>query len=256
MLKFATYNVLHAYHRDKIVANIKLLIEKGTDILCVQEAELPIENILSSDWQVEYFFTTERGCRLAIAWNKSKLNLIDTKKIVLPALTKPDLMQKLTGYKTEKIQRGAFIANFSFNGKVIKIINAHLAWEGGTPNRVNQLQYLLTQLKDNDSDYEILAGDFNTFVPALFRRTQESTLEKVLGTSWTNVLPNLAWSCDNSYFDPQDGLEKLIKISKLFGIKFRSRLDYIFARNFKIISSEMLDLPGSDHRPLIATFET
>lgn len=255
MLKFATYNVLHAYHRDKIVANIKLLVEKEADILCIQEAELPIENILSPNWQVEYFFTTERGCRLAVAWNKSKLNLIDTKKILLPALTKPDLMQKLTGYKTEKIQRGAFIANFSSRGKVVKIINAHLAWEGGTSNRLNQLRHLLTQLGDNNSSYEILAGDFNTFVPALFRRTQESKIEKVLGTSWTNVLPDLAWSCDISYTDPQDGFETFSKICKTFGIKLQSRLDYIFARNLKIISSEMLDLPGSDHRPLIATFE-
>lgn len=256
MLKFATYNILHAYHRSKIIDNIKILLDKGVDILCIQEAELPIENILPPNWQVEYFFTEGRGCHLAIAWNKTKLSLIDTKKILLPALRKPDLMQKFTGYKKEKIQRGTLIADFSFDGKVVKVINAHLGWEGGTTNRLKQLRYVLSQLGNRNADYGILAGDFNTFIPSIFRKTQEKKIENVLGNSWTDVFPGLKWSCDISYTDPQDGFEFFSKICKILRIKLRSRLDYVFAHKLKPASSEMIDLPGSDHRPLVATFNT
>ncbi len=119
--------------------------------------------------------------------------------------------------------------------------------------RLLQLKYLVSKL-ENNSDCEILAGDFNSNVPAMLRRTQESKIAKVLN-GWTNVLPNLPYTCDISHTDPQDGLDFLVKINKIFGIKFRVRLDYIFSKGMKIISKEMLDLPGSDHRPLIATFE-
>jgi endonuclease/exonuclease/phosphatase (EEP) superfamily protein YafD len=79
-------------------------------------------------------------------------------------------------------------------------------------------------------------------------------MAKALGAEYLNVLPSLPWTYDNSYFAPQDGLEKLTKLCRWAGLKFRSRLDYFFARNLKFISGEMLNLPGSDHRPLLAEF--
>ncbi len=120
-LTLATYNILHGYHKEKILENIKTLIDKGTDIICIQEAEIKFEDYLPATWGIDYYFTPERGCRLAIAWDKSKLNIKNTNKFLLPALEKPSLLQKLTAYKAETIQRGAFVSNFLYEIIAVKI---------------------------------------------------------------------------------------------------------------------------------------
>jgi endonuclease/exonuclease/phosphatase family metal-dependent hydrolase len=253
----ATYNILHGYYRRQIIENIQLLLSKQVDMLCVQEAELPLEEFLPPHWKVEYFHAEERGCHLAIAWNTSKFILKDTNAFLLPSLVKPDLRQKFTAYKTEKIQRGALVATFSTHGgKTIRVITTHLAWEGGSVNRINQLAFILKKLDTTvQFDHEILAGDFNTAVPSVFRKGEQKKIEHALGKEWTNVMPNLVWTCDISHTDPQDGFETIAKVCKLLRVKGRMRLDYIFSKHLQVASSEMLDLPGSDHRPLLATFE-
>ena len=42
-IKIATYNILHGYHKDQILENIETLIGKGADVICIQEAEIPLE---------------------------------------------------------------------------------------------------------------------------------------------------------------------------------------------------------------------
>ena len=35
----ATYNILHGYHRELVLKNIRFLIDEGADVICLQEAE-------------------------------------------------------------------------------------------------------------------------------------------------------------------------------------------------------------------------
>lgn len=252
-LTVATYNVLHAYHRKQIEENIRTLINGGVDVLCIQEAELPIEKLVPAHWGLRYFLAEGRGCFLAITWDASKLTLQESKEIILPSLSRPGFTQKLTGYRAENIQRGALVAWFQLGDKSIQVINAHLAWEGGTRHRLDQLRFLLKNTHAISCDARVLMGDFNTFIPAALRRIQERKIEETLGKAWINVLPDLPWSCDVSHTDPQDGFEVFRVILQTLHLKMRSRLDYIFAQNINVGHAKMLDLPGSDHRPLIAT---
>jgi endonuclease/exonuclease/phosphatase family metal-dependent hydrolase len=144
------------------------------------------------------------------------------------------------------------VGNFLFRGKALRVTSAHLGWEGGVRHRLKQLAFLREFLDSSPADCDVVAGDFNTWAPAVFRRRQGKKVQKVLGADYTNTLPKLKWSCDLSYSVPQDGWGPVIRICKPLRIKLKSRLDYLFARNLEVIDAEMLDLPGSDHRPLLA----
>ena len=261
MLTVATYNILHGYRTSLILDDIKILIGKGADVICLQEADLPFENPLNDllkhealkNWQVQYTHYGIAG-NVALMWNSDRVKLQHAETILLPRLPGLSILQKLRGGK-EILQRVALTGEFLVDGKIVHITGTHLAWEGGVKHRLKQLAYLRGHLSKQPYDREVLAGDFNTFAPAALRYFQGKKVQNILGERYINALPNLHWSCDISYTAPQDGWDNIVKVFNFFGIKMRSRLDYLFARNLKIISSEMLDLPGSDHRPLIATFK-
>lgn len=256
MLKFATYNILHGYHSDLILKNLDSLIKKGADVICMQEADLPfqkeLDNLLrAKEWKVVYYNNT-LACNLAIAWNPSVLTLQDKENIPLPKLEKITLKQLIVD-STQDIQRGALRANFLIDGKVIEITNAHLAWEGGIKHTLLQLTHLKKKLRKQKSKYKILAGDFNTFALKIFKRAKERKIEKVL-EDWS-PLPNISWTWDTLYTAPQDGITPYANFLNSIGIKMRSKLDHVFFRNLKIKSSETIDLPGSDHRPIFVEIE-
>jgi endonuclease/exonuclease/phosphatase family metal-dependent hydrolase len=181
--------------------------------------------------------------------------LKSSENFLLQKLSSPSLVQKFASISSaEVLQRGTLSACFEKDGRIIRIINVHLAWEGGFQHRISQLKQVKEILEKNLVDADILAGDFNTFAPVMFRKIQEKKINNIL-LGWTNVLSDFSWTCDASYTAPQDSLAKFTKIGKLFGIKFRCKLDHIFVKNLKVISKEMFDLPGSDHRPFLVDLE-
>jgi endonuclease/exonuclease/phosphatase family metal-dependent hydrolase len=261
MITVATYNILHGHYSDLILNNIANLISEGVGVICLQEADPPFKRLLEDflkrpeykNWQARY---AHQGpvSNLAILWDSSALKPEKFHDILLPNLGRADLVQRLKRH-TEVFQRGALVGNFSVGEKAVRITSAHLGWEGGVRHRLNQLAFLKNYLDAHPADADVVAGDFNTWAPAMFRRRQGKKVQKVLGQAYTNALPKLKWSCDLSYSVPQDGWGPVIKICRPLGIKLKSRLDYLFARNLKVVSAEMLDLPGSDHRPLMAKLE-
>ncbi len=258
MLKIATYNILHGYYKDKVLKNIQILVEGGADVICLQEVEPEFEDVLTHlvknrNRKVIYYHHSI-GCNLATIYNPAQLTLENSEHFLLPKLSNPGWRQRFTNFHSEIIQRGALSVYFMKDSKIIRITNTHMAWEGGDKNRISQFECIKETLSKKSTDCDILLGDFNTFSLALFYRTKEKKVETTL-RDWTNVLKSLHWTCDSSFTSPTDGLTKFAKIGKIFGIKFRCKLDYIFTKNLKVISKEMLDLPGSDHRPLIADFE-
>jgi endonuclease/exonuclease/phosphatase family metal-dependent hydrolase len=254
-LAFATYNILHGYHTEQILDNIKMFINKGAKIICIQEAEIPIEKILPLNWQIEYY-KVDVGCMLATIWDKSVVSLEKKETILFPPLSKPSISQKFTNYKNVIIPRGALITNFRINGKILRVTNVHSAWEGGDKQRERELRYLTENLsKKEKADYEIVAGDFNTYRPSFLNKAQVEKVTEIF-SQYNDVFPEGGYTCDTSTFDPKDGLPFAGIFSFFFSrLKLRSRLDYIFTSNLKTISKEILYIPGSDHKPLVATFE-
>ncbi len=244
MITLATYNILHGHFKDQILANIKNLFEKGADIICLQEADMPFETPLNQfllkypNWSVMYIHNG-KGCNLATLWNTAKLTLKSSETLFLP---KPS---------EECFQRGALISTFMLEGVTVRVSNVHLSWEGGLSHRFTQLQFLKEHLSKSYSDSEVICGDFNTFAPAVFRNYQKNKAGKILGSEWKNALPELVWSCDVSHSYERDNFHLISVTLKSLGCKLRSCLDYIFTKNLSVINGQMLDLPGSDHRPLI-----
>lgn len=249
MITLTTYNILHGYRHKQILKNIALFMEKGSDVICLQEADLPFEtrldDFLKGDtykkWDVRY---VHRGgaCNLAILWNSEKITLSNLLSIVLPCAP------------SSHRQRGALSVEFLIEGKRIRITTAHLSWEGGSDHRFVQLRYLRDILAKNPHEHEILCGDFNTSVPARFRDHQKKKIQASLGTSWMDAIPDQVWTCDVSDSYPGDTFHWISVTLKWFGFKLRSCLDHMWFKNAQVISREMLDVPGSDHRPLIVEF--
>ena len=260
-LKLATYNILHGFHSELITNNIKFLIGKGADVICLQEADPPFEGQLNklflssgfNNWQVEYFRLPVGG-DLAILWDSTKLKFQYAENLLLARLPKPGLNQRIT-FKKSNYQRGAFLAYFSIGDKTLRITNTHLAWEGGIKHRFFQLAQIKNSLQKTKVEWELLAGDFNTLANNALRRRQEKKAETILGENWVNAFPKLRYSYDLSCQGPNGTWNSLVKLCLLLGIKMRLRLDYIFGKNVKTVSGQMYDLPGSDHRPLLASFE-
>jgi len=247
MITIATYNILHGYYKNEILDNIKFLIGKNADVICLQEADIPFEEHLNkflldfSNWSVRYFHSG-KGSNLAVMWNTKKLELTHVEAILLP---KPS--------DDTPRQRAAQVATFTTEGKTLRVSNVHLAWEGGVSHRFVQLQYLKKILSQSDCEHEIIVGDFNTFAPAMFRNIQKRKAQKTLGDGWKNALPDLVWTCDVSRSFKQDNFHLFSTALKRLGFKLRSCLDYVFIKNLRVIKGEMLDLPGSDHRPLLVS---
>lgn len=255
-----SYNILHGHNSSLILKNIEFLISKGANIICLQEADLPFKNSLNKflglklkTWKARYFHTGI-ACNLAIIWDSKRLILKDVNPILLPALSKPSITQKLIR-STQTYKRGALLARFFVKGKLINIINTHLGWEGGINHRLYQLKYLRDLVDKKKVSHGILSGDFNTFAPYIFRHFQKKKVEEVLGEKWKNAFPDLKWSCDISHTVPQDGWDKVVKVCRLLNIKMRSLLDYMFSQNMRMVSAETFDLAGSDHRPQLGIFE-
>jgi endonuclease/exonuclease/phosphatase family metal-dependent hydrolase len=258
MITVATYNILHGHYSDLILENIKTLIDAGAGVICLQEADPPFKILLDEflkqprykNWRAHY---AHQGpvSNLAVLWDGLTLEPQKFHDLLLPNLGHADLVQRLKRH-TSIFQRGALVGNFLFRGKILRVTSAHLGWEGGVRHRLKQLAFLREFLDGSSADCDVVAGDFNTWAPAVFRGRQGNKVQKVLGAAYTNALPKLKWSCDLSYSVPQDGWGPVVKICRPLGIKLKSRLDYLFVRNLKVVSAEMLDLPGSDHRPLMA----
>ncbi len=255
----ATYNILHGYHRDLILQNIRFLLDQGADIVCLQEAEVHFEDSLKafladpslSSWKIE-FAHTGLGGNVATIWNADKLRLRDSAPVPLPKLKiAPPIPHLRTIMK--KTNRVALITTFEVEGRTLQVTNAHLAWEGGSRHRLNQLKHLREHLERAPADFRVVTGDFNTIAIRPLHRIHERRVEKVLGAEFRNAFPRLPWTYDISFTDPKEGLQFMVTLSRA-GVKLRRRLDYMFAKDMTVVSAQMHDLPGSDHRPLIATF--
>tara|TARA_Y100000310_G_scaffold342046_1_gene443505 strand:+ start:1322 stop:2104 length:783 start_codon:yes stop_codon:yes gene_type:complete len=256
MFTLATYNILHGHYEGLILGNVSALIQKGMDIICLQEADSPFETSLGkhldanglSSWKIS---STHHGVgtHLAFVRNSSRVRLENTETLLLPT-TSPGPIQRLK-FPNTVIQRAAVFGTFRYGNKVVIVVNTHLAWEGGTRHRLAQLRCIKEVMDLHKTGGVILAGDFNTVTPPGSKKRHIQQIEVLLGKKYRNVLPDLPWSCDMSYTAPQDKWETVAKICRVLKVKLRFRLDYIFTKNMGIDSAYMLDMPGSDHKPLV-----
>lgn len=259
-LTCVTYNVLRGLYADLVVENVRALIGNGADVICLQETEprfaqrldVLLQEPALAKWAVEYAHA-ERGGHMAILWNTKRLSLKKSEVFLLPTLGRPSHLQRIYG-RPSVYQRLALIAEFTCGEHALTISNVHLAWEGGMRHRFRQVRALRTALEARADAPMIVCGDFNTIGPRLINTLQGARARHLLGPGFFDAHPKLRWSFDISYIDPESWRGGVAHLRRM-GVRLRSRLDYMFARNLRPVSADMHDLPGSDHRPLTATFE-
>jgi len=265
-LKLASYNIQDGLYEDLIVDNIHKMVSDGVDIFCLQETRIiksdfiveRLKKELGNGWRGEYFLgidnpRTEIG--VTILWKSTKLNLQELEKIFLPKLNYVSLYDYFITSFFKPAQRGAMIATFSINGVLLRITNLHLDFKNGTARRMNQVEYLTYHLnKKPTAHHEIIGGDFNTHIPKVTLK-ERNWIISLLGNEFVDAFPNLEWTFDGASIDPKRVFSGLQKILLSLGIRFYRKLDYIFLKNIKLTDAKMENFKGSDHYPLIITFE-
>lgn len=270
-LRIATYNIQFGLNTEKIVTNIVKLAKDGATIICLQEIiiNLPQELIvdvilkrLGKQWRATYHVGKENS-RLSIGtcilWNTKQVTFTHDEKILLPKIKEFDphekLYYKLIGVPAVPVQRRATICYFKINKKLLRVTSLHIDNVGGPIHRIKQLTYLLSKVRSMQPvEHEIICGDFNTF-DLLRTGYERKLLQKKFGRGFIDASKNVGWTSDIYNIDFKTSIKFFPWLIKTCNIHIRSRLDYIWVKNMKVIACKKIILSGSDHYPIIADLE-
>lgn len=260
-----SYNIQNGVYADSIVRNIGHMQKNGVGIFCVQEArEIEsdfvgdrLEQELGDKWQGEYYLGTNNpriDLGLGILWNSTSVQLQELERVPLPKLKELSLIERQVTSTPQPPQRGAIVATFNVNGYPLRVANVHLDWQSGVSQRMTQLEYLVSHLKQKPAiSREIICGDFNTTGRQDSARKQQEKMQRILGVNFTEVFPELKWTSDGGTIDPKRGFSKVQRLLVGLGIRFHQRLDYIYVKGVDVADAKMEKVKGSDHFPLVVT---
>jgi len=267
-LRIATYNIQFGINTEEIVNSIEKLALDGVNIICIQEIinNLPQEFLVSTvlkrlgkNWQASYHVGTENSQQsigTAIFWDTRLIKLTDEGKILLPKIKKFDLHERFFYWVIGAVplpkQRRTTVCYFIINNRTLRVTNLHIDNVGGPMQRMRQITYLLSELnKLTIPDYEVICGDFNTF-DLLRTGYERRLLQRKFGKAFIDASKNIGWTSDIYNIDFRKSIKLFQWIIKTFNIHIRSRLDYIWVRNLKVLDCKKVMLPGSDHYPIVA----
>lgn len=266
--KLVSYNIQDGIYEDLIIQNIHTLVDDGADIFCLQETrtiklkpDFIVDRLkaeLGNEWQGECFLGIDNPrleVGLTILWKSTNIHLLGLEKIFLPKSNYVGLYDSLIRYFFIPAQRGAIVATFDINGIKLRIANLHLDFKQGVARRMSQVKYLAAKLGQKSVTHEIICGDFNTSVKNDSARKQKNWVEQILGNEYVEAFPMLKWTFDGASIDPAKFFSSAHKLLLRLGLRFYRRLDYVFVKNLKTTKSKLEKLQGSDHYPLVITFE-
>lgn len=249
-----TYNTLLNDGQKGLASFFK---KYNPDIVCLQEIdthEKSIERIEKLDYALaDYsngFIKFGKVYGVATFFNPKSITCTDTKSITLPRGLGEAIAFILRVFKTQKKDRTVLKAEFSLEQKKQKIAvyNIHLSAHGTNGIRIKQLERTLEDIKKSSGSATILVGDFNY---PFGRKKLEELMESHGFSEATNAI---TYTTDGKLLYYTFIEKYLMKIIQFF-IGKESKLDYIFYKNCKSISTVRIDAPYSDHFPLLAKFE-
>ena len=271
-LSIATYNIEFSKQPKQVIRNIREL-SRTHDIFCLQEVlRIPgqdfivdrLTNSLGINWETEHFIgddVTEPGILghgVAVLWDSNKYNKQSVTKLNLPKMQKlsprENVIERALGFAGKPIQRRALSVTYQTpSDETVRVTSVHLDSMGGAQNRRNQAKFLLSELEKQESvNQEVICGDFNT--NSLINKRQETgKLREIFSRhGFTESTVGIPWTADllNSDFG---GRRKLLERSvKTFNLHLRQKFDYIWTRGFMTTEASRINLPGSDHYPVVA----
>jgi endonuclease/exonuclease/phosphatase family metal-dependent hydrolase len=271
VLKIATYNLQFSHNIDDLVKNIKKMAHNGVVVFCFQEFVRKVggnsvpkrmQEALGEEWNLIAHLgtdTSRHGMGTSILWKKDILAFEKSENMLLPKRKKLAfhewLFTRLAGGKGKPFIRRPVSVSFHFDNHRIRITNIHLDNIGGRNHRKRQLEYVLRKLKTKTLyDAEIIAGDFNSF--DLLKTGQErKMLQKLLSNGFIDSSQTINWTADLYNTDTPVKIPIMKFVITIFRIHIRRKLDYIWVKNFKVVTCKKLEVKGSDHYPIIASLK-
>lgn len=265
-LTLASYNIQDGIYEDLIIQNILQMAQEGVDVFCLQETRQIKEDFiidrmkkeLGNEWQTETLLGNDNPrleLGLTFLWNAKQLELTTLEKILFPKKDFVGVYDQLIRTFFTPMQRGALIAVFKKNGNLLRITNLHLDMKNGPARRLHHVAYIANHLKKNPMKQEIICGDFNTSVTTTFGKRQKKRIEALFGNDFVDAFPDLKWTFDGASIDESTFYRHVHKLFIKAGFRLYRKLDYIFVKHVRLKSTTQNIMPGSDHYPLIITFE-
>lgn len=264
----ATYNLHLCQEPDALLYSVlKSAKEELVDVFCFQEAVRNTDGSLftdtlaeklGEDWKIVSHVGEEPSWYSignVTIWNSKRLMHKRSTNIVLPAnggsTKKEAIFSKLIAGDVYEFKRRSIISEFIEGETSLQIANIHLDNIGGSIHRNKQLNFMLKHLNSKIT-YSIVCGDFNTFD---LKQTGNEVVEmkKILGDEYIDISQDSGWTGDLYRVNFQKANPLFAFIIKNFRIHLKRKLDYIFVKGGQRLSLKKLDLPGSDHLPLIAS---
>lgn len=226
-------------------------------LVCLQEVDTDEKNIAvieSLGYELaDYsngFIKYGKVYGVATFYKKNIFEYKGSKSITLPRGLGEALAFILRVFKTQKKDRTVLRTTFALKdtGERIELYNIHLSAHGTNGIRIKQLERTLKDMSIDTKKPTILVGDFN--YP--FGRKKLEELMQVNG--FAEATAAIAYTTDGKLLHYTIIEKWLMKVLQ-FIIGKENKLDYCFFKNCQVISAVTIDVPYSDHFPVLAQFE-
>ncbi len=237
-IRLLTYNIF--FNQDKEGLS-EIITKYQPDIICLQEIETAEENLnrfikYGSYALADYsncFVKYQRIYGVATYYKKDLLKFKEAQILDLPRSFLENFLVLLRGFNNPRtVLKTKFI--IKTNDKKVSVYNTHLSLHASNSARGKQISETLADLDLTSETPTIITGDFN------FPYGRKK-LQKLIDRYSLKEATNQIWHTFEQ------------KIFPFFTLKLKN--DYIFYRYLKNTKTLRIPLRGSDHYPILATFE-
>lgn len=243
-----TYNLYFSHAREDFIRTI--LPAHKPDIVCLQEIatdDATLQKLETASYRLADFSNSfikfGKIFGVATLYNSKTLNHIESNTFKLPRSYYELFLILLRGGNNPRtVLKTEFSDNI--NQKKLTIYNTHLSPLATNSLRAKQVEGVFQYASSHKSHESlIITGDLNY---AYGRKRLESLLHEYSLKEATNTI---SYTFDGVKFY-SNFIERII-------LKFlkKTKNDYIFYRNLKILETKRLDIQSSDHFPILTRFE-
>ncbi len=248
-----TYNTLFGKGKNSLQ---KIITEHKPDIICLQEiatSRKSLKEVEALGYKLADYSNSfiKSGSIYGVAtfYNPDKFQHKSSNSVILPFGIFDMVAHVIRILKMGRSKRSTLISNFRIiaSNKTITTYNIHLTCFGANSIRLKQLHKTMTGIDMNIKNPTVLVGDFNY-------PYHRKKLEKLMSSYGFKEASNTIYSTMHHGFYPNNFAERFV--NRLFIKVFNNllKLDYVFYKNCRVISSQTLNIRFSDHLPIISRF--
>jgi len=250
-----TYNTLF----NKATLKIESVLSRyRPDIICLQEIDTSMNNLAAIEKYgyklADYansFIKSGHFFGVATYYNPKKLRFIRSDIFYLGVSFVEilfTLIQVVLGYKKPKSFLKTDFKDIK-SGKTVTVCNLHLYVVGSNALRIAHIKQALERI--NNSNPLIIAGDFN-YLPYQRKKLETFMKKNDLLEATSGISQTIKFTPDGEY----ENFNLFQKMSlKLAGHALdQIKIDYVFYRRLKLVSSRRINIRYSDHYPIVVKY--